>query len=405
MSDEAANPEAADPKGGDAVHQPFFRRLPQPALVCRVERDASGAARDLIVVDVNDAIQGPPGTSWAAHRGSRVAELFGPAFLAPHLPIVDEVLAVGRARGQDALSTPDGRWYASTVYPVGPDLVAVVALDITERRIAEEALAASEARYRSLLDDMTERVQILDRDWRWAYVNRAALDGPREELAGAVGRSIFEVYPGFAESVVFQHLRSVMDERLSRAFLAPFTYRDGTTRWYEFRARPVPEGVFILSVDVTERHLDQELLRASAERLRRTTEALEEAREIAGLAVWRDRTHVGAGRRTSRPGHAAPPGCGDRRERPHGRALGDRGRGPRAGRRDPLDGLAGHQRGGPRGQAGGGAGNGHGHHGPKARRARAARVQRGAGAAGGPAHRGAGGRQRGTALVQLLRVA
>jgi PAS domain-containing protein len=53
------------------------------------------------------------------------------------------------------------------------------------------------------LDAMREGLQVIDRQWRYVYLNNAAAvhgQRPREEL---VGRTMMECYPGIDETDVF----------------------------------------------------------------------------------------------------------------------------------------------------------------------------------------------------------
>ena len=49
-----------------------------------------------------------------------------------------------------------------------------------------------------------------------------------------------------------------MKERCAEFFENEFTYQDNSKGWFELRIQPVPEGLFILSIDITERKKAQE---------------------------------------------------------------------------------------------------------------------------------------------------
>ena len=49
-----------------------------------------------------------------------------------------------------------------------------------------------------------------------------------------------------------------MGERVSDHFDNKFIYPDGKTAWFELSIHPVSEGIFILSIDITERMKTQE---------------------------------------------------------------------------------------------------------------------------------------------------
>jgi len=155
------------------------------------------------------------------------------------------------------------------------------AQDITERKRAEEALRESSERYRRTLDSMMEGCQLVGFDWRYLYINDAAVGHGRETKEGLLGHTMMEVYPGIEETEMFAALRRCMDDRTPLHMDNKFTYPDGTSEWFELSMQPVPEGVFILSIDVTERKLGEEALRASQQRL-----ALHVEQTLLGVIEW-----------------------------------------------------------------------------------------------------------------------
>src|SRR4029077_11787586 len=60
-----------------------------------------------------------------------------------------------------------------------------------------------------------------------------------------------------------------MDERSTQIQEFEFLYGDGDKAWFEFSIQPVPEGIFILSLDITERKKAQDALLSENEELER----------------------------------------------------------------------------------------------------------------------------------------
>ena len=139
--------------------------------------------------------------------------------------------------------------------------------DITERRQAEEALRESEKRYRSTLDNIMEGCQIIGRDWRYLYVNNAVARHGRRAKEDLLGRRMMEVYPGIENTEVFGCLRRCMTERIPHQMENEFLYPDGSTGCFELSIQPVPEGIFVLSIDITDRRQAEEALRENEKRL------------------------------------------------------------------------------------------------------------------------------------------
>ena len=155
-----------------------------------------------------------------------------------------------------------------TVQLRGRKAVLVMAQDISERKSVRETLRLSEERYRKTLDVMLEGCQILGYDWRYLYINESAARHGRRGKDEFSGHSIMEMYPGVDRTEMFSMLRLCMESRISRSMENRFVYPDGDSAWFELRVQPVHEGIFILSIDVTDRKLAEEKLRAGERTLR-----------------------------------------------------------------------------------------------------------------------------------------
>lgn len=134
-----------------------------------------------------------------------------------------------------------------------PCLVGV-GIDISERIEAEAALKRSEERHRTTLDNILEGCQILDFDWTYLYLNRTASVQNRRPNDELMGRRMPEAWPGMDQTEIFAHFRRCMEERVPYHGETRFDFPDGGYGWFDLRTQPVPEGIIILSVDITERH-------------------------------------------------------------------------------------------------------------------------------------------------------
>ncbi len=170
----------------------------------------------------------------------------------------------------------------------GTNCLVGMGIDISERKAAELALQKSEQRYRSTLDNILESCQLLDFDWRYLYLNHAASTQNRRPNTDLLGHRMQDVWPGIEQSKVFALIRRCMEARLPFHEETEFNFPDGHRGWFDVRGQPVPEGVFLLSIDITERHEAEMALRELNESLEakvteRTTE-LEAARVRAEAA-------------------------------------------------------------------------------------------------------------------------
>ncbi len=127
-------------------------------------------------------------------------------------------------------------------------------------------------RYRHFLDSLFEGCQIIDSDWRYVYLNEAAATHGHGTKKQLLGRTMMECYPGIENTEMFARLRNCMEKRISARMENDFIFPDGTKGWFELRIEPVPEGLMILSMDITERKKAKGALVESERRFRLVAE-------------------------------------------------------------------------------------------------------------------------------------
>ncbi|MFZ5902794.1 MAG: GAF domain-containing protein [Chloroflexota bacterium] len=118
---------------------------------------------------------------------------------------------------------------------------------------SQEELKKSEERYRQTLDTMLEGCQIIDFDWRYVYVNDAAAAHGHLTREALLHHTMMEMYPGIENTDMFAVLRDCMENRVPAKLENRFVYPDGAVGWFSLGIQPVPEGILILSFDITER--------------------------------------------------------------------------------------------------------------------------------------------------------
>jgi PAS domain S-box-containing protein len=109
------------------------------------------------------------------------------------------------------------------------------------------------------LNRLLEGCQIIGRDYRYLYVNDALARQSHRAKHELVGRTMMEMYPGIEETPLFESIRNVMKGGPPEHFDNAFEFPDGTSGWFELSIQAVPDGVCILSIDITERVRMQQL--------------------------------------------------------------------------------------------------------------------------------------------------
>ncbi len=120
---------------------------------------------------------------------------------------------------------------------------------------------------RSTMDNMLEACIIFDHEWRYLYLNDAAVKQckrPREELQGKI---FTEAWPGIENTVVFGLMKDCLENRIPHSYVNEYEFPDKSIGWFDLRIQPIPEGVFTLSVDITSRRRAEIKLQENEKRL------------------------------------------------------------------------------------------------------------------------------------------
>jgi len=116
----------------------------------------------------------------------------------------------------------------------------------------------SDTEFRQAFDNMLEGIQIHDFDWRYTYVNDALVkysQYTREEL---LGYTVMEKYPDIEQTALFKVMQRCMKERVSEHLETEFAFPDGAKANFELSIQPMPHGLLILSIDITQRKKAEE---------------------------------------------------------------------------------------------------------------------------------------------------
>ncbi len=114
--------------------------------------------------------------------------------------------------------------------------------------------------YREVFDRL-DGCRILSPEWTYLYLNDEAVRQARKPRQELVGRSLLEVFPGVAGSPLFSLLQQCRRSGTGGRITSAFDYGNGDTGWFEVSVVKVPEGVLVLSTDITGRIRATELAR------------------------------------------------------------------------------------------------------------------------------------------------
>ncbi len=188
----------------------------------------------------------------------------------------------------------DGSW--RSIEAIGSNLldnpvvkgIVINLRDITERKIAEEALRQSEQRYRLLADNVTDVIWTSDMNLRFTYFSPAIRHFRGYSVEEAMGLSLEETLsPASVEVAVKVFAEHMAAENMGRRDLSgpvalelEHKCKNGGTVWGEVKMdflrdlEGKPVGILGVARDITERRKMEEELRRLSDAVKMTTESV-----------------------------------------------------------------------------------------------------------------------------------
>ncbi|MFX0122714.1 MAG: PAS domain S-box protein [Candidatus Hodarchaeota archaeon] len=142
--------------------------------------------------------------------------------------------------------------------------------DITDRKQIEMALKESEERWRSLVENSSDIITIVDHKGTIQYINRIL---PELKMEDVIGKSIYEFQPPESHIIHKELLGQVFQTGKAYSEVVTGMGPNNTISWYETHFVPIKknylvDSVILVSRDVTERIRTDEALRESEEKYR-----------------------------------------------------------------------------------------------------------------------------------------
>jgi len=138
-----------------------------------------------------------------------------------------------------------------------------------------------------VIENTRDGCYMLDREWRFTYVNRKATEMARTSLNKLLGKRFWDVFPEAMEHKEYQEFHRAMIESVPAHFEK---FSEPYNIWYETDVYPSTEGLLVFVRDVTERKLASAALQQSEQRLRLAVEGAQmgtwDVDLLTGKAIW-----------------------------------------------------------------------------------------------------------------------
>jgi PAS domain S-box-containing protein len=220
----------------------LFEQMHEGFFTGEVVRDANGRVRDFVFVDVNPAFHMQTGIPAGEAAGRPVREVI-PGIQDEVIDIYARVVETGESVEFEILVPAlADRWFEARARPNGPEQFAVLFLDISQRKLAEQAILESETRFRMLAQSMPNHVWAAKADGQLEWLNDRvyAYSGMAH---GSLDREAWAatIHPDDARTTVGVWVEA---RERGQPYEAELRVRrqDGAYRWHIARAVPIHDA-------------------------------------------------------------------------------------------------------------------------------------------------------------------
>lgn len=167
------------------------------------------------------------------------------------------------------------KWFENHLYP-STDGLSVFFRDITLQKIREEQIIQAYKEKETVLQRISDSVISVDNEWRYTFLNDAALKDHPGGRKGTLGKVMWDVHPELQGTIfeakyqeAFTNSRTVTFE----SFYSPME------KWFAVKCYPSNDGLTIFYQDITESKEKDKLIEINEARLI-------EAQAVANVGSW-----------------------------------------------------------------------------------------------------------------------
>ncbi|MBN1581986.1 MAG: PAS domain S-box protein [Anaerolineae bacterium] len=266
-------------KQSEERYRTLFNTMREAFALHEIILDEQGHPCDYRFLELNPAFESLTGLKGTELVGKTVLEVL-PGTEPYWIENYGQVALTGEPIFFENYAADLGKYYQVTAFSPKKGQFAVIFVDVTERQEAENALRASETRYRELFDRINSGVAVyraVDGGDDFAFVdfNRGGERIEQVRREEVIGRRVTEVFPGVIALGLLDVLRQVWQSGEAMSHPAGLYQDDHMVGWRENDVYKLPSGEIVaVYEDVTERKQSEIALRESEQRFRLLFERL-----------------------------------------------------------------------------------------------------------------------------------
>lgn len=156
------------------------------------------------------------------------------------------------------------KWIKNHLYP-SADGLSVFFQDITQQKKAEEDILRVYKEKEAVLNRISDKVYSLDTEWRYTYLNDAALEDHPSGREATLGKVLWEVHPEVRGTFILEKYQEAvknMKAVVFESFYAPMK------KWFAIKCYPSADGLTVFYQDITERKNSEAIIAINEKRFR-----------------------------------------------------------------------------------------------------------------------------------------
>ncbi|OPY34585.1 MAG: sensory histidine kinase AtoS [Methanomassiliicoccales archaeon PtaU1.Bin124] len=287
---EELSTENSDLKERNRLLEERYRRLfdnIQEAVVLRKAIfDENGQVADLELIEANPShLKTLKVDSLTEVQGRRYSELYTPGMLAWTIDHVRRAIEIGRPIIEEAHLDINNRYYLTTTTPVDNCLLLSTSVDITERKMVEEALRESNEYLERLIGYANAPIIVWSPDSVITRFNHAF-----EQLTGipaseAIGSDLSILFPSSSKASSMELIHHAMDGKQWNVVEIPIQHRSGEVRTVLWNSANVMDSQARLRATIAQGQDITERVKAETA-LKKNEKRLSDAQHFAHLGSW-----------------------------------------------------------------------------------------------------------------------